>query len=214
MKKNRIGIYILLIFLLFSGCTNTSSNDLNKNNVDAKSEVYALSLELNSDSFLQQIEENNNATVALFLKAGIDPNLPNKEGEIPIVKAALNGNVAIVNLLINANASINLPNSNGTTALMAAAANNQLIIVQLLLQKEANIEAKDNDDYNALMLAIRNGDIEITKTLIDAGANPNITEGNNRDDIILFTKKIYPEIGIILDDVNNSLNMKVPQSRE
>ncbi|HZG82113.1 MAG TPA: ankyrin repeat domain-containing protein [Brevibacillus sp.] len=197
----RQSIYIsitLVFFLLLNGCTDSTS--VEEVNTSAIQQLEELGIEINSDSFIQQIEKNNNPVVVLFIKAGIDPNIPNKHGEISIVKASINGNDDLVQLLINSGASVNLPNSNGTTALMAASANKNLKTVLLLLKNEADVHAEDNEGYNALMLAIRNGDLEVMKALLDAGSDANLPEGENKEDLLIFTEEIFPETGQLLEE--------------
>jgi serine/threonine-protein phosphatase 6 regulatory ankyrin repeat subunit B len=119
------------------------------------------------------IMSQNIATIALLLKAGADPNLPNQRGTTPLIKATKQNTVEIISLLlVEKNIALEEKNLKGYSALHCAVINKNKEIVRLLLQVGANPQTTSNN-MAPLHQAALFPSTEIAQLLIDAKASPN-----------------------------------------
>jgi len=111
----------------------------------------------------------------LLLKHGADPNIKNKRGETPLIKASIVDDLILAELLLSNGADPNSQDSNGATALIHSADN--INITKLLLSKGSDPNIKDDLSWTALMHAIDFSDdwgTKIIKELLENGADPTI----------------------------------------
>jgi ankyrin repeat protein len=111
--------------------------------------------------------------VGLFLlsQRNVSVDVPNPQGETPIMLAAIKGHLPLVRRLIERGAAINKP---GWTALHYAAAHPEPIakdIVALLLERHAYIDAESPNGTTPLMMAARYGHRDAFKLLLNEGAD-------------------------------------------
>jgi ankyrin repeat protein len=138
-----------------------------------------------------------------LLSAGVDPNLPNSEGETPLNSAIVEVNQrSAVSLLLNWHADPNKPLDNRVrngqlpeTPLLYAVHSGDLQLISLLLANGARIDTKGPGGRTALHLAVAGGCVDTLQVptdkaaagdcldalqvLLDKGADPNLrdTEG-------------------------------------
>lgn len=93
--------------------------------------------------FIENARQGSADTVALFLKAGMDPDVKINEGQTALEAATLANQSAVVKLLLDEGADKNAKNRFDGTPLMNAAAKGHVEIVNLLLAKKADIQAPD-----------------------------------------------------------------------
>ena len=124
---------------------------------------------------------NNQKKSSEIINTG-DNNMNNKdiihlfgaEVDIPITKAATEGNIEEVKHLLETGVNINSTNNDGETALMKAAQNGHIEIVKMLIEKGADVNFKDKYGSTALMKTSRHlGNAETAKVLLDHGADVN-----------------------------------------
>lgn len=107
-----------------------------------------------------------------LLDAGADPNLPNDNGNTPLMYSH---SVAATRFLVKNGADPHARDNNGWTALIHSP---KAAITKYLLELGADVNAVGKDGMTAL---IRSQSPEITELLLNAGADPNArtTDGAN-----------------------------------
>lgn len=111
------------------------------------------------------------AMVQVLLKANINLNTVNAQGQTALMLACAKGHTLIVKLLLESGANVLMVNAMGKTALMIACEHSYLKIVQLLLDHGAaqTINLLDKEDRSALLYAARK--IQLTDLLLSHGAS-------------------------------------------
>ncbi|TFB02747.1 Ankyrin-3 [Trichoderma ghanense] len=124
-------------------------------------------------AFMETIAGSHIKVVTLFLKEGVDPNLP-RRGRSPLCLAAEECGEELVETLLKAGADPNLacPACSCGCALAAAASDNKVGVVKLLLKYKANVNLADEySDYRSpLGAAAYWGSLECAKLLVMNGA--------------------------------------------
>jgi len=163
----------------------------------ARDALAARNIEYSNEGFVKCVAEGDSALAALFIKAGIYPDLSMRNGMTPLMIAAAKGNVPVAILLIHHGADVNTRQPNGATVLDIALLGEQAInpqantaylsqpdkdkiarkvrLVEILLKAGAKVEL---DSYTLLMQSIKSavepgGNTRILQMILDAGANVN-----------------------------------------
>jgi type II secretory pathway predicted ATPase ExeA/tetratricopeptide (TPR) repeat protein len=102
------------------------------------------------EEFVQSAADGDSQAVAVFLTAGMSPNVKDEEGWPALLRAAQQGHLAVVQELLAHNAAVNATNPQGQTALMDAVRNDHFAIVQELLAHGAAVNVKDMEGQSAL----------------------------------------------------------------
>jgi ankyrin repeat protein len=154
----------LFLCLIAGGC---------KNKEDYRKEIERRGMIYSADSFLSEVEADNTERAELFLKAGMNINVRDKDGNTALMLASMTGDPEIFNLLIGKGADINARSASGYTALMYLSSRGDTATAKLLLKKGADVNSRSNDGDTALMLASLNGNFEAAKLLVESGADVN-----------------------------------------
>lgn len=102
----------------------------------------------------------------LLMRAGADPNRPDRDGKTPLILAVLGGQDALVEELLGNEADPNGRNAeDGTTPLMWAANTGRKSYVDLLLERGADAGLEANDGWTAGEAARMAGHEEIARIL-------------------------------------------------
>ena len=109
--------------------------------------------------------------VMFMLIDGLDPNVPQEDGQKGEKKVALFGaieaqNMAVIHLLVEAGANVNAADSTLHTVLMEAVDKKNLDIVHYLVKAGANVNARRDDGINALQIAAQIGSNDIVEFLM------------------------------------------------
>ena len=83
----------------------------------------------------------------LSLDVYADVDIPDEDGNTPLIVACENDNVEVAKTLIKAGAKVNLQNNRGMSALMACAFNGNKAVARDLMIAGANRYLKDKDGY-------------------------------------------------------------------
>ena len=105
---------------------------------------------------------------------GLDVNLPNRQGETPLMLAAIKGNMPLVKTLVARDADIN---REGWTPLHYAASANlpqSVEIAAYLLDKSAYIDADSGNGTTPLMMAAQYSSEAMVRLLINEGADVSL----------------------------------------
>jgi ankyrin repeat protein len=159
---------------IFETGFNLLSKAVDKGNVEILQLLLDRGCELNLVSSLGDTAlvdaclHGQDSMVNFLLEAGADPNLPRKDGLLPII------------------ATFSVPQMMGALSGLGIDANSNNIldrmnrIVELLLANGANSNSCDFVGKTALMLAAEKGYLKIARTLIQKSANINDVENSNR----------------------------------
>src|SRR5205807_2414027 len=106
----------------------------------------------------------------LLEREDVKPNLPDRDGQTPLLFAASEGDEGVVKLLLErADVSPNSPDVDGRTPLSLAASEGHEGIVKLLLERPDVIpDLLDNDGRTPLSFAILGGREAVVKLLLES----------------------------------------------
>jgi ankyrin repeat protein len=158
---------VLFLCLIAGGC---------KDKEGYRKEIEHRGMTYTVDSFLNEVEADNKERIELFLKAGMNINVRDKDGNTALMLASMVGDPQIVNLLIGKGADINARSAAGYTALMYVSSKGDTAMAKLLIKKGTDVNIRNNDGDTALMLASLNGNLEAAKLLVESGADVNIRD--------------------------------------
>lgn len=148
--------------------------------------------------FVDMCSEGDTQGVIEAIKAGINVNAKNNNGETALMWAAGKGHTEIVNALIKAGANVNAKTKSDWTALMYAAGKGHIETVIVLLKVGADVNAKTNgglySGWTALMVATMGGQSEIVNKLIKAGADVNAANDDGMTALMFVAQFGYTEI--------------------
>ena len=150
------------------------------------------------DKFLSELlkKDCNESILDKLLKAGIDIDYQNQEGDTCLHLCIKRNKIASVKWLIDNNCILNIKNKNNMSPIKLAVSLGSIKIVKLLLDTgDINIDEVDTDGRTLLHDAVLNGEIEIVNELIKNSANVNILDNHNRN--ILFDAVSYGEDKLI-----------------
>ncbi len=157
--------FTLFLFLIFitlpAGCRNKESY---KKEIELKGITYS------EKSFLNEIIVGNTEIIELFIKAGIDINAKNENGDTALMIALLRDNLEIARMLTEQGADVNAQDKDGYTALMFASFNGYHDIAKILIKKGADVHVENKNGYTALMFASLKGHHETAELLKKAAA--------------------------------------------
>ena len=182
----------LLVILHSCGPSEGEKRDQAQRTLAARNIPYS------HDRFLQSVRDGDSALVALFIQAGMYPDMIMRSGITPLMIAAANRQLPVVNLLIKHGADVNAQQKNGATVLDLAllgprgvdpnsadaflklpdreAIKKKTELIGLLIEAGAEVE---DDSYTLLMQSIRSavepgGNTNILQMLLGAGADVNL----------------------------------------
>jgi hypothetical protein len=119
----------------------------------ARQQLEGLGILYSQESFIERAVKGNTSALQLFLLAGMNPNVRDKNGSTALIIASEQGYNDCVSLLLSKKADLNSQNNNGLSALMLAAVTGRTRIVADLLTAGADIKIQDKNGKTALMLA-------------------------------------------------------------
>ncbi|KAF7858004.1 hypothetical protein EAF04_009360 [Stromatinia cepivora] len=105
-------------------------------------------------------------------------NRKDKEGNVPLHRAALKGHLKIVEILKRRGAEIHTTNTKHCTAFLLATTNGHIEVVKFLYECGADIHTANNYGLTPLHTASHNGHIEVVKFLYEYGANLHTPDNN------------------------------------
>ena len=187
MKLLNIGCGLVMILLLFIGCTTTGSmkdpliEAVESGNLDEVKLQLKMSYggarhmrDKNGKTLLHLATEYGHASIVKYLLAdGMNPDTTDRIGDTALQIAAYNGYADITEQLLAAGANVNTANTYGITPLLNALFNQQYDIARLLVRNGANIHSKGVNGSPPLHVAAKNGNLEFVKFLINQGADVN-----------------------------------------
>ena len=173
LAQNIIITSLLIVSLSMFGviCDAQFSKDANHQEENEITDLMNAIDTYDGEKALSKVED--------LIAAGVDVNLPNKEGVTALILAVSKGRLDIVERLLAARADTNLQDERGWTALTYTSFSAypvRLNIVRELLAAGANIDLQDNDEMTTLMYVARFGRLDILRELLAAGADVTIKD--------------------------------------
>jgi ankyrin repeat protein len=169
--------------------------------------------------------------VAILLRAGADPDIPDAEGSTPLIRAVEAGKPDVVRALLQSKVNLNKikgPRNfgGGGTALHSAINGSQDEIADILIAAGVDIDAVDARGETALMLAARRNDTSLVEKLIERDANVNLQDeslwtalmkavvsGNFRAQMQGIEKVV--KAGVTLEAINSGIKAGIsPSTRD
>jgi ankyrin repeat protein len=134
--------------------------------------------------------------VRKLLRAGVDVNAMDTDGNTALKCAAESGNIAVVQALLGAGANVRAQSADGYTALHAAAVEREVRIVELLLAAGADVNARTKNNVTPLMSSIGSpySDPKVSLVLIRGGADVNAADPDGRTALWIATTDSTPEV--------------------
>src|SRR5687768_11711993 len=151
--------------LLIAGITSADAVD------DAYEYLNQRHIPFTETMFFEVLERGDHENVAVFLKAGMDPNML-RHGMPILVEAARKGRAKVVDALLEGGALPNLRDAKSWTALHFAALFNYVDIARSLVAKGADIRAETPLGMTALHFAVQERDPEMVALFLEKGALP------------------------------------------
>ena len=124
---------------------------------------------------IELIRNDDFATAAVRIEAGIDVNATLPDGTTALHWAVRRDTPEIVDQLVRAGANLNVTSRYNITPLMLASENGSAAMVERLLRAGADPNASPRGD-SPLMIAARTGDVETVKMLLAHRADVNVNE--------------------------------------
>lgn len=116
------------------------------------------------------LDGNMKLVTVLLNNFGADKNFKDKDGDTPLMNAALHDHLPVVETLLNAGADVNTSNNIGNTALHFAASGGFAGVAGALLDAGADFNVTDQYGQTPLRTAIAHRHLLVVKTLLNAGA--------------------------------------------
>lgn len=180
----RIVLTVIFLFSMSSAQADQKTDYFRAVATDNESAVIELAL-FNFD--LNVLNEKGEHALHVALKEGsqkvasflikqriVKVDLPNENGETPLMLAAIKGNLDIARQLIARGAAVNKP---GWTPLHYATSNpepSSVQMVSLMLEHHAYIDAESPNKSTPLMMAAFYGNEEAARLLLEEGADPRL----------------------------------------
>ncbi len=193
MKRNWLGVFLVMSTLLLVGCNNRIQPSLLEACIKGESKIVekmiARGTNVNEAGYLNNCLINKsmpeNPRFAFYYAYG---------GVTPLMAASMGGNGEIIRVLLKAGANVNAVSKGNGTALMAASYQGFDEIVKDLIGAGANVNEATYDGWTALMSASSGGKADIVKILLDAGAKVNISNENGKTALFVASYKGHTDV--------------------
>jgi uncharacterized caspase-like protein len=183
MRHVRTALAIVLLAGTLAGCASALQNAAERGDLQGVRTLLDQGAGKDkddaADAFVQAALAGHLQIVELFLKRGVDPNLPSRSFNYafyPLEQAAHGGHIEIVRLLLDHGAHVDSANSPfHFTALGQAASRGHTEIVRLLLDRGADVAIPDAWGTPILWWAVKDaGNAEVVQLLLAHGADPGV----------------------------------------
>lgn len=122
-------------------------------------------------------------------------NTQNKEGETPLMLAAINNQLGLAKALIQRGADVNKP---GWTPLHYASTRGHREMMRLLLENEAYIDSESANGTTPLMMAAYYASPLSVKLLLEEGADPTLVNSANTSALDLALSKDHQQSALYI----------------
>jgi ankyrin repeat protein len=185
------GITALMIAIV-SGCSLIAEKLIKKYTATGKAAQLNFLSSKGHTALLLAAALGNLPIVQELLKAGAEVDIPDKDGDTPLLIACQGdkkSHLEIAKLLIEKKADVNFRNNNGVTCLHRATFNNNVDMLNILLAHGANVNAKNVIKQYPLHLAAEKGFTEIAELLIQGKCDREVKNDRNWTPLMLAAYK-------------------------
>ena len=142
-------------------------------------------------------------------------NMPDNNGNTPLIYAVQKGYLDNVKVLLASQADVNYKNPTGLSALAAAVAEGDLPMVKWLIKNtRADINITDKKGRTPVFYAVENDQPEVLKFLLTSGANPNLSNTDGVTPLMNASAKNLQECQkTLLRDKNTDISVQDKQGR-
>lgn len=148
---------------------------------------------------VKALKSNNMEWTELLLNGGAEVNLPDSNGNTPLIWAlSADLKIEMIELLVSHGANVNQINYDGLSALDTAINNADAVVVDCLISHGADLSPKiysaTTPDMTPLEFAVTLGDFEVVKALLEGGSDIHHMSSNNKTALNLALE--FGHIGI------------------
>ncbi len=181
----RPAVAIALALVVAAGIGTVYLSQVTLTSEQARAQLELMDIPYSADAFVHAAERKDATAMALFLKAGMDPNAANRRGLTALQFAARHGDLAMMKSLIKAGARIEAP-------VRWAAGAGQMEALQLLLSKGPTKAALGE------ALTVSGHEPRVTLLLLDRGADPNAADKDGKTPLMDAADEANPEVARLL----------------
>lgn len=196
-RTMRRGLLLLTFVIALSACSKQE---------EAQAELARQGIDYNETKFIESARDGNAEAVKLFLDGGMNTEVKTRDGQTPLMVAALANKADVVKLLLDRGADVNAKNKYGGTALMNAAWKGHAEVVELLLAHRPDLNIKDYRGMDALAFAAWENQTAIVKALLNKGAQVDATDSNGWTPLMRASFKGHTEVIQALIEKGASIN--------
>lgn len=166
----------------------------------------------------KSVKDRNIVAVRELLGQGLDPNCRNKQGETPIMVAALDDSLEMFNLMHQAGADLAAETKDGNLTLFRAARckhGNEAASLAMLQHTidAAGIGSNQEKFSFALTLCAADRSPDYLRNLIRLGADPNYRSRKGESALLRAVWENRPEVVAVLLDAGANPNIAVPRGQ-
>lgn len=137
---------------------------------------------------LVALKNNQSGVAKLLLEKGANPNLPDKDGNLPLHYAVKNKDLELTRSLAAVTQDLNKVGAYAESHLLMAAKQGNHALVKVLLAKGADADVADKDGNLPLHRALRGNNVELVADLIAATKNLNKSGSINETPLLIAIK--------------------------
>ncbi len=180
----------------------------------AQSLLKARGFNFTQDEFFKALKQSEASDVALFLQAGMDPNVRNEKGETAMTFAAANSNVETVKILA-AKADLNLKDGADNMPLFVALKKQKSDNFDFLLNSGADPNstgtAGSTKGQTVLYVAILQNRIGPIKKLIEKGADPDKPDADGAVPVSEHAMARLADLEVVKLLLSKTRNINIPE---
>jgi ankyrin repeat protein len=173
----------------------------------ARAELQRQGVDYSEETFLNNAKDGNTDVVNLFLDAGMEPDVIDKDGGTALIYAAAMDNADMIRNLLARGADLHAKGFNNDTALIHAALTGSCEAIKILLDAGADVNMKSSHG-TPLILAAFLGYHECVKILLERGADINAQTDEGETGLMLLV--VYTKDA--KSDIKESINGKMLSS--
>jgi ankyrin repeat protein len=138
--------------------------------------------------------------VDAMLKAGINPNFADPDGNTPLIVSASYGDSLSARVLIDYGADVNAANSSGTTPLLYAIQTKNAEMIGLLIDRDADINKANKNGETPLFWAAYLGDAQLVDELLKLGADYKKASNNKMTALQIAQRRKNTQAAKLISD--------------
>ncbi|MDR0645566.1 MAG: ankyrin repeat domain-containing protein [Elusimicrobiota bacterium] len=152
------------------------------------------------DNMLRYAFQKKFVGVDAMLKAGINPNFADANGNTPLIVSVSYGDLQSAQALIDYRADVNAANASGMTALLYAIQTKNTEMISLLIDRNADINKANKNGETPLFWAAYLGDTQLVDELLKLGADYKKTTKNKMTALQIAQRNKHTKTAKLIKD--------------